>query len=651
MFGINPGSLSSYKLGLRWKLVIPFILVTVAAITILLPFTRRLVASRIEAEADRQLIEVADSVGALIENSEKQARLSAAFVANLPEVSAAFASPEALAEVFAARTADLELQELSLYAADFAAGDAALYYGGPLVARRFQESAHTQDIRDSLLLTAVATGRPVSGIAIAPQSSQIIGVAPLYGMMGAEDENVIKGVILAAVYMDEAYIEELSGIIGADIAIVSENAVIVTTIDRASGFELMLQQGFIDPQADYNAANVTYGDGTQYRLLEQTLLIAGFPQGSLLVAEPIEELSQLNRNVQAVIAAFALFFVFTILLVGFLSALYFSRPLATLAEATTQVRRGQLDQQVPVHYFLFKDEITELSENFNDMAARLKELYSGMEELVDERTKELLDERKKLQEALRELAATRDQAVSANQTKSEFVSVVSHELKIPMTSIKGYSDLMLSGMTGELSQQQRDFLNTIRSNVQRMTTLVNDLTDISRIETGNLRVEPSAVDLCQVIDEVVASTQNQFAARSQTLETDVPDNLPEIWCDRNRLAQILTNLISNANKYTPYNGNVKVSAALTQYRRDGRTRDMVRVAVRDNGLGISPAEQKKLFQKFFRSDDLRAREAPGTGLGLNITKSLIEMQEGEIWFESELDKGTTFFFTLPVHEN
>ncbi len=647
-FGVS--FLSNYHLGLRWKLVLPFLLVTVVAVVILLPFTRQLVVRSIETEADRQLVEVADSVGALIENSEKQARLSADFVANLPEVVTALNDRELLAAALNYRRDDLELQELSQYALDFQPGDAAVYYGGPLVTRRFQESESTQQIRDALIRQVLETGRSASAVAIAPQASEIIGAAPIFGLMGESSETELKGVILAAFYMDDAYVAEISSILGADVGIVRENAVIVSTIDRASGYELLLQQGFIDPENLFNTQNLAYGDGTQHRLLEKPLLINGIAQGSVLVAEPIEELFQLNRSIQSALAGFALIFAVTIIGIGLTTALYFSRPLTMLAEATAKVRRGQFDQHVPVDFFLFKDEITELSENFNEMSARLKELYGGLEEMVDQRTKELLEERQKLQDALRELAVARDQAISANQTKSEFVSVVSHELKIPMTSIKGYGDLMLSGMTGELNPQQREFLITVRNNVQRMTTLVNDLADISRIETGNLRLERAAVDLRHVIDEVITATQNQITTKEQELNTDIPANLPEIWCDRNRLNQILTNLISNAHKYTPAGGQIEISASLTQSRLNGKNHDMIQVAVRDNGYGISPQEQKKLFQKFFRSDDLRAREAPGTGLGLNITRNLIELQDGKIWFESQLNAGTTFFFTLPVYD-
>jgi signal transduction histidine kinase len=211
-----------------------------------------------------------------------------------------------------------------------------------------------------------------------------------------------------------------------------------------------------------------------------------------------------------------------------------------------------------------------------------------------------------------------------------------------MTSIKGYSDLMLAGATGELNDNQASFLTTIRNNVNRMATLVSDLADISRIESGNLRLEPRVAPMWDVIDEVVTLTKTQIEQKQQSITVDIPAELPKTWCDRTRLAQILTNLISNANKYTPEGGTILVQAI--------RVDNMIQVKVQDNGLGMTPEDQAHLFSNFFRSADDKVREAPGTGLGLSITKNLIELQGGKIWFESEYRKGTTFFFSVPVYQ-
>ena len=240
---------------------------------------------------------------------------------------------------------------------------------------------------------------------------------------------------------------------------------------------------------------------------------------------------------------------------------------------------------------------------------------------------------------------------AADVAKSDFVSFVAHELKNPMTSIKGYTELLAGSKVGPITEMQANFLTTIRTNVERMSTLVSDLNDNSKIEAGRLRLDFKAMDVPEVIDEVIRSTRRQIEDKKQDIVLQMPEQLPPVWADRTRVGQVLTNLLSNAHKYTPEEGQVIVGAEATnnQWDPEGAAR-VVHLWVRDTGIGIGLEDQQKIFQKFFRSDDQKAREAPGTGLGLNITKSLVEMQGGRIWFESEFRKGTAFHFTIPVAE-
>ena len=240
---------------------------------------------------------------------------------------------------------------------------------------------------------------------------------------------------------------------------------------------------------------------------------------------------------------------------------------------------------------------------------------------------------------------------AANDAKSEFVSFVAHELKNPMTSIKGYSELLAKGAVGPITTMQANFLGTIHSNVERMSTLVSDLNDNSKIEAGRLRMDFKALDIADVLDEVMRSTKRQMEDKKQSANLNIPAKLPKTWADSTRLAQIITNLVSNANKYTPEAGIITVGAekCANQWDPQGAA-EVIHMWVQDTGIGISLDDQKKIFQKFFRSEDSKAREAPGTGLGLNITKSLVEMMGGRIWFESEFRQGTTFHFTIPIAE-
>jgi signal transduction histidine kinase len=240
----------------------------------------------------------------------------------------------------------------------------------------------------------------------------------------------------------------------------------------------------------------------------------------------------------------------------------------------------------------------------------------------------------------------------ANLTKSEFVSAAAHELKNPLTSIKGYSDLLVGGAVGPVSKKQASFLTTIRSNAERMRTLVSDLQDMSRIEAGQLLLKFSKVSLVKAVDEVVDTLEKQIQEKTQIIENHIPEDFPPLWCDDTRLIQILTNLVSNAHKYTPAGGQIGIHAELVanRWEKDG-AEQVVHISVSDDGFGINKADQQQVFQQFFRSEDPKVREATGTGLGLSITKQLIEMQGGRIWFESESGEGTIFHFTLPITEN
>ncbi len=237
----------------------------------------------------------------------------------------------------------------------------------------------------------------------------------------------------------------------------------------------------------------------------------------------------------------------------------------------------------------------------------------------------------------------------ANLAKSEFISFISHELRTPMTSIKGYTDMLSQGMVGTLTDPQLNFLGTIRNNIERMATLVSDLADIARIETGRLRLDQALFDFKMIVDDVTRSIQGQVDDKNQKLHVSIEPGLPQIWGDHVRHTQVLTNMVSNAHKYTPNGGEIFVSVKASPNKWDPYGADEVLlISVKDTGIGISEEDQRRLFEKFFRSEDRDVRSVVGTGLGLNIVKSLVEIQGGKTWFESALGEGSTFHFTIPV---
>jgi signal transduction histidine kinase len=229
-----------------------------------------------------------------------------------------------------------------------------------------------------------------------------------------------------------------------------------------------------------------------------------------------------------------------------------------------------------------------------------------------------------------------DAVRAANDAKSEFVSLVAHELKVPMTSIQGYADLL--SMAGPVNERQTQFIGTIKNAVNRMKVLVSDLSDISRIESGNLRVAITDVSVVDAINAAAEGTLAEIEKRQHKLVVDVEPGLPPVQADKDRLAQVLLNLLSNAYKYMPDGGTIRLRAV----RQDNE----VTITVTDSGVGMTPEQVAKLGTKFWRADnDLNQ---PGTGLGLAITRNLIELMRGKLDIKSEPGKGSSFTVTLPV---
>lgn len=230
----------------------------------------------------------------------------------------------------------------------------------------------------------------------------------------------------------------------------------------------------------------------------------------------------------------------------------------------------------------------------------------------------------------------------ADRLKSELVATASHELRTPMTSIRGFVDMLLLGTFGSVTADQREPLRVIKNNVVRLVQLIDELLDMSRVEAGEVRLRPEELDVAQVLRDVTDVLHGQFRERQIGLHMDLQEGLPRIMADRQRLEQIAVNLIGNACKYTPQGGEVWVTLC------NGGSE--LRVDVRDTGVGIPEEARPHIFTPFYRADNPLRDEVGGTGLGLSITRKLVELHGGRIWFESAVNKGSTFSFTLPVED-
>jgi len=228
------------------------------------------------------------------------------------------------------------------------------------------------------------------------------------------------------------------------------------------------------------------------------------------------------------------------------------------------------------------------------------------------------------------------------QTKNEFISIVSHELRTPLTAIKGYLSMMIKGDSGPLEPKQLHFLNRIYLSTERMVNLAEDLLVINRLETNRLVLNMIPLDLPKILNEVLDELALKGLSRQISLNQIVSKNIPKVLADSDRLRQVLFNLIDNAIKYS-YNGSrvdITVSAE----------NDFIQVQIKDSGVGISDFDREKLFKKFVRIQNELSIKAGGSGLGLYITKNLIEAQGGSIVVESEIGKGSTFIIKLPKNK-
>lgn len=237
----------------------------------------------------------------------------------------------------------------------------------------------------------------------------------------------------------------------------------------------------------------------------------------------------------------------------------------------------------------------------------------------------------------------------ANSQRSQFIGHVAHEFKNPLASIKGYVEFLSSGVVGPLNGQQQNFVTIIQRNAVRLEQLMRDFQDVTAQETGNLKLNMAAVKFHEVVLDAVRTLQRSIDEKNQEVHLDVSEDLPSVWADSQRLVQIMINFVSNANKYTEPDGDIYVTAAATQNVWDiNGAPEVIHCAVKDTGIGMSEADLNNLFKAYWRSDNPKAREQAGTGLGMSLTRGLIEAHGGRIWVESQLGEGTTFHFTIPL---
>ncbi len=341
--------------------------------------------------------------------------------------------------------------------------------------------------------------------------------------------------------------------------------------------------------------------------------------------------------------------------IGILLATSISNPLGNMVSVIRELEKGNLNARTNL---ISNDEIGVLSGSFDKMAAQLEINRSELEDLnrnlefrVAEKTENLTRAYERLQFsnqnlaiANRELEEVNKKLKELDKVKSDFISIVSHELRTPLTSIKAFAELILM-KPKMLTEKRNKLLNIINSETDRLSRLINDILDLTKIEAGKLSWHISKVSLLDIVQTSIAGIQSLADNKSLFIDMTIPKSLPSFYGDRDRLIQVLTNILSNSIKFTPQGGKIEVGA-----RHESAPKPQIIVSIMDTGVGIPPNDLELIFEKFRRSGDVLTNNIQGTGLGLAITRQIVEYHGGAVWAESLLGQGSTFTFTLPLNK-
>ncbi|MDD5077975.1 MAG: GAF domain-containing sensor histidine kinase [Candidatus Omnitrophica bacterium] len=244
----------------------------------------------------------------------------------------------------------------------------------------------------------------------------------------------------------------------------------------------------------------------------------------------------------------------------------------------------------------------------------------------------------KVEERTRQLTQALEEVKKISKRKSDFISSVSHEIRTPLTSIKGYAAILLASKLGNLPDEIKSRLEKINRHSDELVHMVNDLLDISRIESGKVVIKKEPLDLKAVAEKIDDLFSEQFKTKNITFGSDIPDDCREVLADHSQIDRVFINLVGNAFKFTPENGRIGINA-----RRTGK---IIQIDIKDSGFGIPEDAQESIFEEFFRVDNTINQEVKGTGLGLALVKHIIEAHQGKIWVKSKVGEGSTFSFTL-----
>jgi len=307
------------------------------------------------------------------------------------------------------------------------------------------------------------------------------------------------------------------------------------------------------------------------------------------------------------------------------------RPIKQMRTAAARIGAGAYDERIELRR---RDELGGLADELNRMAVSLRASVQGLEQNVEERTREL-------QQVLEELSRKSRQLEVASQHKSDFLANMSHELRTPLNAIIGFSQVLRQGLFGPVNAKQEEYLDDILSSGRHLLSLINDVLDLSKVEAGQVELDVASFSLREALERGVVMVREPAAERGVAVALELAPDVDLVDGDERRLHQVVFNLLSNAVKFTPGGGSVVVASA----RVDGE----VQVWVTDTGPGIVAEDRERIFEEFHQTD-IGVQQREGTGLGLALSKRLVELHGGRIWVEGDHGHGSRFVFTLPIKE-
>jgi signal transduction histidine kinase/CheY-like chemotaxis protein len=379
-------------------------------------------------------------------------------------------------------------------------------------------------------------------------------------------------------------------------------------------------------------------------VLVRSMVFEGKPTGTVYIRSDVEELNRRLMRYAGIAAIVLSACLLAALLISSIFRKAVADPIVRLAEVARVVSRDK-NYSVRATPTRSPGELAILIDAFNDMLAQiqqselaLRKAHDGLEQRVQERTAELEAAKKEVEEFSHSVLLAKEEVERGSKFKDQFLSTMSHELRTPLNAVLGFSDLLADERYGPLNERQQRYVSHIHTGGKHLLSLISDILDLSKIEAGRMELAVESLRVETIFGEVLSAMRPLADKKSQELSMSVEAGLA-VRADSTRFKQVLMNLLGNAIKFTPDGGRIELAARLVH--------DKVRVEVRDNGPGIPPEEQKRIFEAFYRLRD-SGKKTEGTGLGLAITHLLVELHGGEMDLDSQIGQGSCFHFCLPV---